>query len=281
MNKPLKPALSRGDNTPFDNIRHIDPRLNIEFWSARELMTALGYDRWENFSKVIKKTIDSFNKSLYIISEHVRKVTKSFESGNNTVRLMDDYNLSRYACYIVAMNSDPKKSEVAMAKSYFATQTRKQEIAEFENKTQKRLDARRKYSYSDRQLSGVVLDRGVNREGLAKIKSDGDKVLFGGNDTSDMKSRYKLKQSDTLPDYLSPVVLAAKQLANEITTVNTKTKDLHGFSPIDSEHKDNNARVRKTLTDSGIRPETLPPEENIKKLEGKIKRMKRISNESI
>jgi len=269
-------GLIKTPNNIFESIKHLDRQTGDEFWSARELMGALGYDRWENFSKIIKKTTQDFDGSLYDMNKHVRKVTKSFESGNNTVRLMDDYQLSRYACYLIAMNSDTKKPAVVAAKNYFAVQTRKQEVAELEAAAQRRLDARRKYAYSDRRLSGEILKRNVDRQGLARIKSDGDEVLFGGKNTLAMKRQYGLKKTDVLPDYLSPVVLAAKQLANEITTVNTKVKDLQGFTPIDSEHKVSNARVRKTLTDSGIHPEALPPEENVKKLERKMKKQRKL-----
>jgi len=258
----------------FESIKHIDPKTGIEYWEARELMPALGYTKWENFYKIINRSQTAVKNSPYDINDCFRKVRKPIISGKNTVQLVDDFELSRYACYIIAMNGDSKKAEIALAQSYFAVQTRKQEIAEIEEKDLKRIEARKRYSVSDRRMSGVIMSRGVDGKGLAKIKSDGDRELFGGRDTHTMKKKYGLKPTDALPDYLSPVVLAAKQLANEITTVNTKEKDLWGVNPIDSEHKTNNRRVRKTLTDSGIKPELLPPEENVKKIERRVNKNK-------
>jgi DNA-damage-inducible protein D len=255
----------------FESIKHVDDKTGDEYWEARELMAALGYGRWENFVKIIKKTIVNVDKSLYKTNDHIRKVRKMVEIGSNTVRPLDDYRLSRYACYLTAMNSDPDKQEVALAKTYFASQTRQQELAELYEKATKRIEARQKYSASDRRLSGVIIEHGVDSVGLARVKSDGDKALFGGNDTKRMKQKYGLKPNAVLPDYLPPVTLAAKQLANEITTVNVDKKELHGFDRIDSEHVTNNKRVRKTLADSNIKPENLPAEEDIKKIARRVK----------
>jgi DNA-damage-inducible protein D len=261
---------TKSPDSMFESIRHVDERSGKEYWEARELMLTLGYNRWENFSKIIKKTIVNVDQSLYKTNDHIRKVTKMVEIGSNTVRSLEDYWLSRYACYLAAMNSDPTKQVVALAKTYFASQTRSQELLELHEQAVKRLEARKKYSASDRRLSSMVLKRGVDGQGLARIKSDGDKALFGGRNTKQMKQKYGLKPKATLPDYLSPVVLAAKQLANEITTVNTNEKDLRGFNKIDAEHVVSNKHVRKTLIDSNIKPEDMPPEEDIKKIARRV-----------
>jgi DNA-damage-inducible protein D len=253
----------------FESIKHFD-QAGAEYWSARELMVALGYAKWENFAKTIKKAMTTAQKTNHDIKRHFPEVRKPLMAGNDAVQLIKDYNLSRYACYLVAMNGDSKKSEIALAQTYFAQATRKQELTDEKQKLERRLDARRKYTESDKRLSGVVMSHGVDGRGLAIIKSDGDRELFGGKNTAQMKQQYGLAKNQSLPDHLSPVVLAAKQLANEITSVNTDNKNLQGFQPIDTEHKTNNREVRKTLLERGVKPETLPPEEDIKKVKRRV-----------
>jgi DNA-damage-inducible protein D len=181
------------------------------------------------------------------------------------------------------MNGDPKKSEIAAAQNYFATKTRVRELDESREKIEKRLTAREEYTKYDKILSSTVLNHGVDRNGLAKIKSNGDSVLFGGHDTRQMKKKYGLNDKQNLPDHLPSVVLAAKRLADEITAHNTETHNLYGLAPIDSQHQISNRRVRKTLTDSGIKPGTLPPEEDIKKVKKRLNsnRQKGLTNETL
>ena len=254
----------------FDNIKHID-KSGDEFWYARELSETLGYIQWRNFENNIKKAMQSMSNMGESINKHFVNISKVVETGNNTARDIGDIKLSRYACYIIAMNGDPTKSEIAAAQAYFAHQTRKQELNEIESKDKKRIEARQKFSESDKVFSGVAMNRGVSAPELASIKSQGDKRLFGGNDTRTMKQKYKITSTKPLADHLPTVSLTAKQLANEMTTLNTESKDLRGFGKIGTEHISNNTEVRKSLTERGIYLEDLPPEEDIKKVARRLK----------
>ena len=263
--------ISKYGNETFESIRKFDSKLGAEYWEARELAPVLGYLRWENFENVIAKAIMSMSNTGTDTSDHFREVTKMVEVGSSAIRPMKDIFLSRYACYVIAMNGDPSKEEIAAAQAYFAHQTRKQELNEIESKDKKRLEARKKFSESEKVFSGVAMNRGVSAPELASIKSQGDKRLFGGNDTRTMKQKYKIASGKPLADHLPTVSLTAKQLANEMTTLNTETKDLHGFGKIGTEHISNNTEVRKSLTERGIYLENIPPEEDIKKVERRLK----------
>lgn len=254
----------------FDSIRRLD-KDKKEFWYARELSDILGYVQWRNFENNVSKAMRSIANTGESVEKHFANVSKMVETGNNTMRDIGDIKLSRYACYIIAMNGDPTKVEIAMAQTYFAQQTRRQELRELEDSDQKRIDARQKLTESDKYLSGVAMSRGVNGQQLAQIKSEGDKRLFGGNDTRAMKQKYNVNSTKPLADYLPTISLTAKQLANEMTAVNSEEKDLQGFGKIGREHIDNNLSVRKSLLDRGIKPEDLPPEEDIKKVERRVK----------
>ena len=255
----------------FESIKQVDETTGLEYWSARELSDILGYQRWENFDKVISRATASAKNSGDTISSHFRKVTKMVEVGSNTVRPIKDVFLSRYACYIIAMNGDPSKPKIAAAQAYFAQQTRRQELAEASGKERTRLEARQKLTESDKVLSGVVMSRGVSAQELALMKSQGDKRLFGGFDTRAMKTRLGIKSSKPLADHLPTISLTAKQLVNEMTAINSENKDLKGMGTIGTEHLKNNTEVRKSLTERGIRLEDLPPEEDIKKVERRLK----------
>lgn len=266
----------------FESIKQIDETTGLEYWSARDLSDILGYQRWENFDKVINRAVASAENAGATTNDHFRKVTKMVEVGSNTVRPIKDVYLSRYACYIIAMNGDPAKQEVAAAQAYFAHQTRKQEIIEVTGKERARLEARQKLTESDKVLSGIAMDRGVSAQQLALMKSQGDKRLFGGFDTRAMKDRLGVKPSKPLADHLPTVSLTAKQLVNEMTTINSENNNLRGFGPIGTEHLKNNTEVRKSLTERGIKLEDLPPEEDIKKVERRLKseEKKRLKNDS-
>lgn len=248
-----------------------------EFWNARELQLALGYNRWESFQSVIKRAIKSFKTSPITtdaaLNDHFRQLTKMVKIGSGVEKPITDYELSRYACYLIAQNGDPNKEPIAFAQSYFAIQTRRQEIIDKEERQRARLEAREKYSESDKKLSSIVNRRDVSSAQLATIKSNGDKVLFGGNNTRQMKEKYGInpKSSKPLADVLPTISLTAKQLANEMTYVNTERNDLKGFRPINQEHRDNNATIRQSLEQRGIKLEDLPPEQDIKLLRRQVK----------
>ena len=250
-------------------MRRID-EFDVEFWFARELMLVLGYSRWENFQVALHRAITSCNSTGYNPDDHFRGVTKLVGIGSSTKRPIEDFMLTRYACYLIAQNGDPRKEEVAFAQGYFAVQTRKLELIEARIRLHARLDARERLRESERQLSKRLFDRGVDEHGFARIRSSGDAALFGGLTTQQMKQRYGLTKSRPLADFLPALVIAAKNLANEMTTVNVEQLDLHGENDILSEHVQNNTSVRSTLAERGIKPEDLPPEEDIKKSERRI-----------
>ncbi|MFA5188659.1 MAG: DNA damage-inducible protein D [Patescibacteria group bacterium] len=244
----------------------------VEFWYARELQSLLGYDRWENFENAIKKAKIACENSKQNTADHFRDVTKTIPMPKEASKGIPDIMLTRYACYLIAQNGDPRKDEIAFAMTYFAVQTRKQEVVEQRIEQWERLQAREKLSLSEKELSGVLFERGVDGAGFARIRSKGDAALFGGHTTQEMKSKLGVADNRPLADFLPRVTIKAKDLANEITSFNVKRdKSLKGETPITSEHVKNNQNIREVLDKSGIRPEALPPEEDIKKLERKLK----------
>lgn len=255
----------------FDLVIHCDDTAKIEFWYARELMPLLGYERWENFDKAISRAMDSCETSGVEVSDHFREVTKLIETGKSAHRLIKDYMLTRYACYLIAQNGDPKKEEIAFAQSYFAVQTRKQELIEERILLIERTEARGRLRESEKRLSQNIYERGVDDAGFGRIRSKGDQALFGGHTTMEMKARLGVKDNRPLADFLPALTIAAKNLATEMTNYNVEEKDLQGERAITGEHVQNNLSVREMLNQRGIKPEELPPSEDIKKLERRVK----------
>lgn len=256
----------------YDVIVRADSGTQIEYWYARELMPLLGYERWENFKQAIQRAIESCNTAGIASQNHFREVTKMVVLGSGSRRGIQDYMLTRYACYLIAQNGDPKKEEIAFAQSYFAVQTRKQEVIEERIEFAERTEARARLKESEKRLSQNIYERGVDDEGFGRIRSKGDQALFGGHTTKEMKYRLKVKDNRPLADFLPTLTIAAKNLATEMTNFNVEDKDLYGERPITQEHVQNNSSVREMLNRRGIHPEALPPSEDIKKLERRVKR---------
>ena len=254
----------------FDELAHTDEQSGVEFWYARELMPHLGYTRWENFAQVINKAMTACYNSANNVENHFREVTKMVSIGYNVQRGIKDIKLTRYACYLIAQNGDPRKEEIAFAQSYFAQQTRKQELIEQHMHDIQRLDNREKLRESEKQLSKNIYERGVDDSGFGRIRSAGDAALFGKS-TQAMKEQYGVKAGRPLADFLPNLTIAAKNLATEMTNYNTEVKDLYGEPSIKNEHVQNNSTIRKMLGERGIKPENLPPAEDIKKLERRVK----------
>lgn len=254
----------------FDEIVHTTED-GIEYWLARELQPLLGYARWENFKNTINKAKVSCETGNVAIDDHFRDVTKMVKAGV-TRKEVEDYMLTRYACYLICQNGDSSKEEIAFAQSYFAVQTRKQELIEERMQYIQRTEARDRLKLSEKRLSQNIYERGVDDAGFARIRSKGDQALFGGKTTQEMKSKLGVKETRPLADFLPTVTIAAKNLATEMTNYNVEEKNLQGETSITYEHVQNNTSVRDMLIPRGIKPENLPASEDMKKLERKIKK---------
>jgi len=277
MNKDI----IRRMQSQFDSLARIIPDEGVEFWFARDLQEPLGYARWENFLTAIQRAIVSCETTGYNPEHHFRGVTKMVSLGSGAERQIEDFMLTRYACYLIAQNGDPRKEPIAFAQSYFAVQTRKQELIEEHMRLQARLGAREKLRESEKTLSQNIFERGVDDAGFGRIRSKGDAALFGGHTTLAMKEKFGITQSRPLADFLPTLTIAAKNLATEMTNHNVQQADLYGEPAITGEHVQNNRSVREMLGQRGIKPENLPPEEDIAKLERRVKtKEKRLEKQS-
>lgn len=265
----MKKDLIEKLHKSFEDCAHQND--GVEYWLARELQTLLGYTQWRNFELVIEKAKIACEKAGQVVEDHFADVSKMVEIGSGTQRGVDDLALTRYACYLIAQNGDPRKETIAFAMTYFAVQTRKQELIEARIAEWERLRARDKLSLSQKELSGVLFERGIDSQGFARILSRGDAALFGGLSTQNMKTRLAVPEGRPLADFLPTITIKAKDFANEITNTQVKQQDLRDEAGISREHVKNNSDVRKLLTDRAIVPEALPPAEDVKKLERRLK----------
>lgn len=241
----------------------------VECWSARELQELLGYSKWENFEKVIKKAKDACDNAGEEQNYHFPDIRKTIPMPKGAEKEIDDILLTRYACYLIAQNGDSRKEEIAFAQNYFAVQTRRAELVEQRILEFERVKAREKLSQTEKQLSGILYERGVDNQGFAVIRSKGDQALFRLN-TQMLKRKMGIPDNRPVADFLPTISIKAKDLASEMTGLNVQSKDLKGQTKIEKEHIDNNLAVRNMLTQRGIVPESLPPAEDVKKLQRKL-----------
>jgi len=257
-------------HTDFEKSLYVSEDTGTEFWLARNLQRLLGYAKWENFAKVIEKAKVSCKNADFEVSDHFLDIRKKVGLGSGAIREIDDIALTRYACYLIAQNGDPSKDTIAFAQTYFAVQTRKQEIIEKRIAEIERVNARRKLTLSEKELSGIIFERLGDGQSFGRIRSKGDRALFGGKTTRQMKQRLDVPMGRSLADFLPTITIKAKDFANEISNFNIKRDDLHTETGITEEHVRNNQEVRKLLVNRNIKPEELPPAEDAKKIERRL-----------
>ncbi len=259
----------------FEGMVHVEPSSGTEFWFARDLQEVLGYQKWDNFAKVIDKARLSCETAASAPGDHFLEVTRTITVGNGASREIHDVMLTRYACYLIAQNGDPAKEAIAFAQTYFAVQTRKQEIIESRLAEVERLMARQKLSASEKELSAIIFERLGDGQSFGRIRSKGDQALFGGRTTQDMKNKLGVPDNRPLADFLPTITIKAKDFANEITVFKTKQDDLNSEPEITKEHIKNNQDVRQLLIGRDIVPEDLPADEDMKKVERRLESEKK------
>ena len=244
---------------------------DVECWSARELQLLFNYSEWRNFIKVIDKAKETCRNVGERVSDHFVDSNKMIELAKGAQREVEDIALTRYACYLIAQNGDSVKNEIAFAQTYFAVQTRKQELIEQRLLDIERVTAREKLSKSEKKLSGIIFERGVDEKGFAYIRSKGDHALFGGFSTQGMKKKLAIPDNKPLADFLPTLIIKAKDFTTELTSHNVVEKDLRGEQMISAEHVDNNKAVRKMLMQRGVQPESLPAAEDVNAVKKRLK----------
>lgn len=241
----------------------------VEFWLARDLQHLLGYTKWDNFLNVVSKAKTACEVSGHVVYDHFADVGKTIAMPKGAVKEVPDIMLTRYACYLIAQNGDPKKQEIAFAQTYFAVQTRRAELIEQRLLETERLSARKKLTETEKELSQVIYEQTGGNQNFALIRSKGDQALFGKT-TLAMKAQWKVPDNRPLADFAPTIILKAKDFAAEITIFNARQHQMTSENAVSSEHITNNQAVRNTLLERGIRPESLPAAEDVKKVERRI-----------
>jgi DNA-damage-inducible protein D len=258
-------------HSSFEDMVQVNSETGTEFWCARDLQMLLGYSQWRNFAAVIDRAITACETAGYDPRDHFAHISKMVDLGSGAKREIEDIALTRYACYLIAQNGDPAKEQIAFAQTYFAVQTRKQELIEKRLAEAERVSARKRLSQSEKELSGIIFERLKKNESFARIRSKGDLALFNGKTTQDMKDKLNIPNARPLADFLPTITIKAKDFANEISNFNILQRDLRTEPGIADEHVKNNREVRNLLATRGIIPESLPRAEDVKKVERRLK----------
>jgi DNA-damage-inducible protein D len=241
----------------------------VEFWLARDLQRLLGYTEWRNFLAVISRAQTACEVSRHAVADHFVGVNKMVDLGSGSQREVDDMMLTRYACYLIAQNGDPRKQEIAFAQTYFAIQTRRAELIEQRLLDAERLSARKKLTTTEKELSQVIFEHTGGNQNFALIRSKGDQALFGRS-TQAMKDKWSVPEGRPLADFAPTIILKAKDFAAEITIFNAKQNQMQTEGAISHEHITNNQAVRNTLIERGIKPESLSPAEDVRRVERRL-----------
>lgn len=241
----------------------------VEFWLARDLQHLLEYTKWDNFLNVVNKAKTACEVSGHLVEHHFADVGKMVDLGSGSQREISDIMFTRYACYLIAQNGDPAKQPIAFAQTYFAVQTRRAELIEQRLLEAERVSARKKLTDTEKELSHVIFEQTGGNKNFGLIRSKGDQALFGKS-TQDMKAQWNMPPTRPLADFAPTIILKAKDFAAEITIHNAREKQMTSERQVSSEHVTNNKAVRQTLLNRGIRPESLPPAEDVKKVERRL-----------
>ena len=241
----------------------------VGYWLARDVQHLLGYAEWRNFSAVISKAKTACEVAGHAVANHFVDVNKMVDLGSGSQREIDDIMVTRFACYLIAQNGDPGKPEIAFAQTYFAIQTRRAELIEQRLLEAERISARKKLTATEKDLSQVIYEQTGGNLDFALIRSKGDQALFGKT-TQAMKAQWKVPDTRPLADFAPTIILKAKDFATEITIFNAREHGMTTETAISREHITNNEAVRRTLLERGIRPESLLPAEDVKKVERRL-----------